>query len=106
MRVISLMVFSKDEDDISSKVVSMRVIGPVGDIMAKVCTTKYLLRRYRTLAYPVVSCIYIVSKGFLSFYDGSSYRGGFENGVANGQGEETAANGSVRVGIWENGRPA
>jgi hypothetical protein len=40
MRVISSMVFLKDGDDISSKVVSMRASGLVGDIMAKVCTTK------------------------------------------------------------------
>mmetsp|Transcript_9020 Transcript_9020/g.14473 ORF Transcript_9020/g.14473 Transcript_9020/m.14473 type:complete len:310 (+) Transcript_9020:3-932(+) len=44
-------------------------------------------------------------EGFLCFSDGSSYRGGFVNGVAHGKGEETSANGSVRRGIWENGRP-
>lgn len=59
MKVISSMVFLKDEDDINSKVVSMRVIGPVGDTMAKVCTTKDPMRRmserWLTLLYLVLN---------------------------------------------------
>jgi hypothetical protein len=44
-------------------------------------------------------------QGFLLFSDGSSYRGGFVKGVAHGQGCETSADGTVRRGLWHNGRP-
>ena len=35
----------------------------------------------------------------------SSYQGEFLDGVAHGKGVETATDGKVRSGIWENGRP-
>lgn len=44
-------------------------------------------------------------QGFLLFSDNSSYRGGFVNGVAHGPGCETSADGTVKQGHWENGRP-
>ena len=41
----------------------------------------------------------------MKFADGSSYTGEFVDGVAHGHGEEKAADGTVRTGYWENGRP-
>ncbi len=43
--------------------------------------------------------------GYLLFSDNSSYSGGFVKGVAHGQGCETSADGTVRQGLWHNGRP-
>lgn len=44
-------------------------------------------------------------KGLLIFADGSSYKGEFLDGVAHGHGEERGADGTIRRGIWDNGRP-
>lgn len=44
-------------------------------------------------------------KGILIFTDGSSYTGEFLDGVAHGQGEEKGADGTIRKGIWEHGKP-
>ncbi len=43
--------------------------------------------------------------GLLIFADGSSYNGEFLDGVAHGQGEEKGPDGTIRRGIWDNGRP-
>jgi hypothetical protein len=41
----------------------------------------------------------------LRFADGSTYQGRFLDGVADGEGVETSANGTVRQGHWKAGRP-
>ena len=43
-------------------------------------------------------------QGTLTFPDGSTYVGEWENGFMNGQGTFTWSDGNQKSGIWENGK--